>query len=393
MTALAAGALFGAALLLKLDTLIYLPLAGMILWLGHRTGIPADSEAAAEGRTGGPSMRPKVGRAVVRSPAPGAVRTPRSTGGGGVGGAGREWVRGVLARRSSPKGRGRLSQLLPFVIFVAGLAVSFVALDYLIDGGAFLQHFQQTWISHFAPAKSFEYGSAAEHPFEPGILLRNWDATIPAVLGLLILLPARKRGLAILPVAWLGLMLAVFALHRPWWPYYYVHVAVPLCWCAALGLERVWQRACARRSRVVWALLAVYVLCVLAWMTGRVYLQVRGLRQSPQTYSSLVLGEIARFKPFAEWLFTDEPIYSFHAGLPMPPPLAVVPLKRLWSGDMTNARIAEELRRFKPGVILLRNDAREKPFQALLNSEYRLVYVDGEHLLYAHKAIAKRGNS
>ena len=102
------------------------------------------------------------------------------------------------------------------------------------------------------------------------------------------------------------------------------------------------------------------------------------------------MGEIARFKPFTEWFFTDEPIYSFHAGLPMPPPLAVVPLKRLWSGDMTNARIAQELRKFKPGVILLRNDSREKPFQSLLNSEYRLVYVDGEHLLYADKAIAKK---
>jgi hypothetical protein len=46
-------------------------------------------------------------------------------------------------------------------------------------------------------------------------------------------------------------------------------------------------------------------------------------------------------------------LYSFHSSIPLPPNLAVVMLKRLWSGDMTNDRIAAELREFKPGLILL----------------------------------------
>ena len=57
---------------------------------------------------------------------------------------------------------------------------------------------------------------------------------------------------------------------------------------------------------------------------------------------------------------------------------------------MTNARIAEELRRFKPSVILLRNDAREAPFNDWLNSEYRLVYLDGEHQLYARPSVIQQ---
>ena len=52
-------------------------------------------------------------------------------------------------------------------------------------------------------------------------------------------------------------------------------------------------------------------LCALAWMTGRVYLQIRGIRHSPQTYSSLVLGEIVRLRPYTEWLFTHEPLIPF----------------------------------------------------------------------------------
>lgn len=200
---------------------------------------------------------------------------------------------------------------------------------------------------------------------------------------------ARPWQVHCLPVAWLLLTLVVFAVHRPWWSYYYVHIAVPLCWCAGVGVQVLWQRVWASHHRLAWVLPGLYVLSGLAWITGRVSLQISAIRQSPQTYSSLVLTEIARFKPLAHWFFADEPIYSFHAGIPMPPPLAVVPLKRLWSGDMTNVRITEELRKFKPGLILLRNDSHERPFQALLNSEYQLVYVDGEHLLYADRAIAK----
>jgi len=126
-------------------------------------------------------------------------------------------------------------------------------------------------------------------------------------------------------------------------------------------------------------------------MAGRLYLQVRTVRNSPQTYNDLVIREMARFKPFAQWLYTDEPIYSFHSGIPLPPDLAVVMLKRLWSGDMTNARIAAEVADYRPGLILLRNDARTMPFQALLEREYRLIYMDRDHRLYAHQSISRKG--
>ena len=128
-------------------------------------------------------------------------------------------------------------------------------------------------------------------------------------------------------------------------------------------------------------------------MGARVYLQVASIRNSPQLHSALVLNEIARLKPFTHWLYTDQLVYSFHAGIPMPPPLAVVPLKRLWAGDMTNARLAAELSRFKPEIILLRNDTREVPFQDFLDHGYRLIYRDERQRLYADRTTIKRADS
>jgi len=174
------------------------------------------------------------------------------------------------------------------------------------------------------------------------------------------------------------------------WPYYYVHNAIPLCWCAAIGIEALWQQVHSRRTIGLCVLLGVYGLCALAWMSARVFLQIASIRGSPQTYSSLVLKQIERLKPFTRFFYAEEPIYSFHAGIPMPPALAVVPLKRLWAGDMTNARIAQEMSEVKPEIILLKSDTTDTPFNDLLAAEYRPVYEDGQHRLYARKSAARQ---
>jgi len=71
----------------------------------------------------------------------------------------------------------------------------------------------------------------------------------------------------------------------------------------------------------------------------------------------------------------------------MPPRLAVAALKRFWSGELTNAQLVEELQRIRPGVVLLANDTQERPFQEWMQVEYRLVYEDARHRLYALRSV------
>ena len=65
-------------------------------------------------------------------------------------------------------------------------------------------------------------------------------------------------------------------------------------------------------------------------------------------------------------------------------------MKRLWSGDLTNARIAAELTALKPGLILAPNQSAELPYQNLLLAEYRMVYQDQDHQLYVLKSVIKQ---
>jgi hypothetical protein len=368
--------------------------------------------------------------------------------------------------------------------FGVGLVVAYVGIDLLIEGGAYLANFKQSWTSHFGTAKSFEYGSADDHPFDWGILLRNWDTTVPALVGIIVLLRlALRRGTESqmagkqtgslrysrtdggtmvratalgktfqpsalklsLPVLWLFLSLAVFTLHKPWWPYYYIHLAIPLSWCAAIGISAALRTALAswsarapaplwvrtgplrfvlgsvpavegtsagpnqpRRSKAAqyrphsktWrrfgranrgialvVVLGVLLLCAGAWQITRVYLQVSLIRRCPKIYYSLALAEIEKYKPSVQWMYADESVYSYLAGIPMPPSLAVVPLKRLWSGEMTNERIVAEMEKYRPGIVMLKTSTTEVPFGKLLGTEYRLVYQDADQKIYLRRGI------
>jgi len=385
-----AGALFGIAFQMKLVTIILLPLAALInslrCWKTKSPHPRREVETASQAREQGARQSragvPPVSGCARTATEPGR-REPGPTFSATSGRRG-----GAAAILRSPSIRSLSATGL---FFVAGLALSFVAIDYLIDGGSYLRHFQQSWSSHFAHAKSFEYGSPNDHPFEWSIFLKNWDTTVPAILGIIVSLgQVRNAAAAILPLSWLVLVLVIFATHKPWWSYYYLHIAIPLCWCAAIGWEAIGRWIRLRRSVPFAVFLGLFGICAAGWVGSRVYLQMVGIRNSPRTYASLVLGEIERLKPFVRFIYTDESIYSFHAGIPMPPKLAVLPLKRLWSGDMTNTRVAEEMWAIKPEAILLRNDMRAAPFQNLIDAEYRVVYQDATHRLYTKKSLAKQ---
>jgi 4-amino-4-deoxy-L-arabinose transferase-like glycosyltransferase len=281
---------------------------------------------------------------------------------------------------------------ISLLLYGAALTTSYVLIDLAIEHGAYLRHFEQSWASHFGGSKSIEYGSAQDYPFDWRILLKNWDIIIPALLGIFELWRRIRKGeiVFVFPIGWLALTMAVFILHKPWWPYYYVHLAIPLCWCAAVGLCALGRLSVLHRSKGIMAVLAIFTLCSLPWMGARLFVQATDIWHSPQIYSAPVLQQIARFKPFSEWLYADRQIYSFYSGIPMPPNLAVLPVKRFWAGEMTNQKLTECLATLKPGLLLLENDTRERPFQKLLQTDYRLVYVDAQFRLYAHSSIAKK---
>ncbi len=273
-------------------------------------------------------------------------------------------------------------------VFGMSLCLGFGVIVLLLGYETFWVQVKQAWASHFASTRTYEYGSPDDHPFDWMALLRNWDTTVFALVGLWALLRQKSFStLESLPALWLGLVLLIFGTHRPWWSYYYVHIAVPLGYCAAVGLCAAFRATCSQKQLVPRIGLGLAICAIAVWVAARVSLEVDGVRSGRQTYSDLVLQEMARYKPFVRYMYADEPIYSFHAGIPMVPALGVVVMKRFWSGELTNARIRDEIVRMKPELILLRNPSQPAPFDDHLVDAYRLVFEDKTHRLFVAKTI------
>lgn len=276
--------------------------------------------------------------------------------------------------------------------FGLSLVAVFLAINYL-TGEALGAQFAQFRSSHFSSVQSYDYGSPHDHPFKWDVLINNWDATLPAMVGVFFLFVRRNALRWLLPLSWLLLTFAVFTSFKPWWTFYFVHTAIPLCWFAAMAIATVCGGA--RNPKRSWAyiLLSLYIVCASVWMGSRLYLEVRDIRNQPQTYNSLVLSEIKRYKPFASFFFASEPVYAFHADMPIPPEIATLSLKRFWSGNMTNARLARRMDALRPDIVLLTSGPNEVPYQRLLDEAYKLVYRDAQYRLYVLPAVVSRAAS
>lgn len=197
----------------------------------------------------------------------------------------------------------------------------------------------------------------------PALFLQHADATLPALAGLLLALWRRQFRASAFPLIWLLTALAVHSAHRPWWPYYYLHFAIPIAWLAGsaagemvgvvsmllkgfrfnLGATSTWRTL----------LLCGLIALPLARSLSRLELNVRDLRQRPRVEASAIIAKMKERASATHWAYADNPVYVFHAGLTTPPGLAVVTLKRFWSGQITTAGIVETCRRFQVEQILL----------------------------------------
>jgi hypothetical protein len=157
------GLLFAVALQMKLIGIVYLPIALLILVLrrlrlpGARGDDDDRIRASSAGAAAGVSVQPKsVATAIAAD----------------------------------------------VLLCGAVIALGFACLNWLTGNPLQIQ-FQQAWAAHFAPAHSLEYGSPAEHSFDWSVLLKNWDTSLPAVLGIVLLVrrAGRRPSLPWLPLA------------------------------------------------------------------------------------------------------------------------------------------------------------------------------------------------
>lgn len=275
-------------------------------------------------------------------------------------------------------------------IFAGSSIIAFLLLNLMI-GAPFADQFFESWSAHFAHGNSLEYGSAAQYTFDYKFIIFHLDAvflaglTFVCVLARILLL---HRG-AMLSIIWLNYVWLIFTFHRPWWPYYYVHMAIPVCWLGGIGFALVWNKARQASSRFICALVVCYGSVCLFAMGCRLYLQIHDNHCSRKTSSSLVLKTLSTYRGRTKYMFSDEPAFSFQAGIPLPPALAMLSLKRMWSGSMTNEKLISEFKIAKPDVVILSNTIFARLLQTAIARDYTLIVVEGNTHLYIRRELVR----
>ncbi|MGH7215537.1 MAG: hypothetical protein ACREIT_12295, partial [Tepidisphaeraceae bacterium] len=131
--------------------------------------------------------------------------------------------------------------------------------------------------------------------------------------------------------------------------------------------------------------IAVGLLVLCAWAA---FLACKNLKRVAGSVADTERGFVERMsalKPRTRWVYTDRLVYPFHAGLRVPPPLAVVSLKRRAGGELNDRRLVTLLRQYRPEQILIGDDDLLGPqVRSLLGANYVLA---GHEVLDRHQSL------
>jgi hypothetical protein len=267
---------------------------------------------------------------------------------------------------SGQPGNGR-RRLVDAVVWSAALLVSFVLVGFLFRSLDLSQLVQP----HLGPGIRSAF--AGDNLIVVKDLLVRQIGLLPFASAGVIWSLRERRRIVWLPLGWSLMALAFLLYERPLWYHHITVITVPLAWLAALGadvwIRTLWKRNPYRTSPA--GPQAQGVGGVLRWsaiaLTGMVCLYL--VFFGPFTLRPRVLGELFGLTPPYDeevaafmrqgyagqpgWVFTDRPIYAFRAGLPVPPPITVLTVKRMRSSGVSDQEMAGALQSYRPEVVVL----------------------------------------
>lgn len=196
-----------------------------------------------------------------------------------------------------------------------------------------------------------------------------------------------------LPLIWLATATILLINHKPLWYHHYLLISIPLCWLAAFGIQSIaqswqqgqkWQAVISRRSAIARLSPVGWILLFLLLTTPVKFALLHHQNQvfARETAAHhLVFQEVQAYQSQTHWLLTDLPIYAAHGGLNVPPELAMISRKRIASGQITAAWLADLMAKYQPEQVIL---GRFPELRALLQPELDAHFEERSHPQVSH---------
>jgi len=300
----------------------------------------------------------------------------------------------ALTRWSSRSQLWARGAALDIVQWVTSVAALFLAIGLVWASGSF----QSSFRSHFMERPVPGHSRAENYVLPASRLREHADGLGAAFIGLVVLVRQKRWREYAFPAALLLTASAIHAVHRPWWNYYYLHLAIPLAWLGGAGLSDIISAVSTSWSTGPFRLASAgawkgVVLCALAALLlarpeKRLEANLRDLRQRPRVDPSVIVAKMRQYAPGTHWAYADPVIYPFHAQVPVPPELAIVMLKRFWSGQITVEAVVATCKRYHAEQLVLPATPSSK-WDELLASDYLAVCAERGWALYVARTLCQ----
>lgn len=228
-------------------------------------------------------------------------------------------------------------------------------------------------------------------------MLRYNVATVLAALVGMILAMLNWRAEYAVPVTLALTTYGAHLIHKPFWHYYYLHLAIPLAWLVGIAFQILWTHALDRsgtaRARSPGGIRGVLALALLSSVLlvsfAEKFPQETGFLSRPERGINWKIVSLMKSRAAkTNWVYTDCALFAFYAGLKMPPELAVIPMKRIRAGRITSQELATFLKRYRPEqIVLQRAYLYDHDIDLFLKEFYNLKAGDGSLRYYVSKAI------
>jgi len=220
-----------------------------------------------------------------------------------------------------------------------------------------------------------------DHKFETKLLWMHMECLLAAGLGVIIAFSRKRFREIAFPVTLLMTDSIIHVIHKPWWNYYYLHLAIPVGWLVGWTINEIVQGVLQRygkrhfnlKSGAAWGRigLCALVAVVIARSERRLEGSVKDLHDHPRIDADPLVQEMRKYTGRVKWVYAEPVIYAFHTQIPVPPELAVVSPKRFWSGQITTQKIIAICKRYDADMLLLPMPTiRDEIWNGLLSSDY-----------------------
>lgn len=189
--------------------------------------------------------------------------------------------------------------------------------------------------------------------------------------------------------------LAVNAGHYPFWFFYRLHFALPICVLAMLAIDAVilhfgqvrnGRTDSAKQSAMqhfTYATIAMFI----TFDGWQLVTQSRNLFRKPTAESDPIVRRLTLYSGRISSSYSNDNIRIARAGLLMLPSLTITSLKRFWSGSLTESSLVSAINENNVDALLLQLhlDGEGEQWEHVLTNKYVRVFSTDQKILYLHR--------